>query len=344
MMDKLKNSEWEAHLQLFMENFGTSPELELECFHPVQLPVVVSEAYALMHSVQDYSVLSLLILRLFDAGVCSPEAIQSICGLSAETVRIYIDREKRILEHIDPETDELTELGRETLEANEDAEDGKVLSCQYFDASLRVHIDPLTASLIPQYLEWELLDNFEPNQDAGDFLLPRESADVDEAFRKELRERLINEINRRKEEYVTLDAIQNGDILNTIHAFRPVRIFYRWGYLAKFEGMRAPMIVLTGKLGVETVNAKSNAAGVKRRDVVMPVALAESDKEYLASHGIWFDRVISRDDECFDELIDATSDMILTMPSSDDAWQDEDDLDFYDDPDFDDEDEQLWIS
>lgn len=337
MLNKLKNAQWEEHLQLFMENFQTPPELELVAFHPVQLPIVVSEAHAKMHSVQDYSELSLLILRLFDAGVCSPKAIQSICGLSAETVRIYIEREMLILEHIDRDTNELTELGRETLKANEDAQDGKVRSYQYYESAMRVHVDPLTASLIPQYLEWELLDNFEPNQDAGDFLKPRESASVDEAFRTELRERLLNEINRRREEYVTLDTIQNGDILNCVTAFRPIRIFYRWGYLAKFKGMRAPMIVLTGKIAVDKVNAETNAAGVKARDVVMPVALAESDQQYLLSHGISFDKVLTRDDECFDELIEMTADMILTLPSSNALSPEEDDPD----PGFDDEDEQV---
>lgn len=316
MLKKLKKSQWEEHLQQFLDQFQTPPRLQLVGFHPVQLPIIISEAHVKMHSVQDYSVLSLLILRLFDAGITSPDVIQSICGLSAETVRIYIEKEKFILEHIDPETDLLTDLGRETLKANENAQDGKVQSCQYYDSVLRVHIDPLTASLIPQYLEWEQPDNFEPDPEIGDFLKPRESADVDETFRKELRNRLLGEINSRKEEYVTLDAIQNGDILNSITAFRPIRIFYRWGYLAKFEGMRSPMIVLTGKLAVDTVNAESNAAGVKTRFVSMPVALSVSDCAYLNRNGIFFDRVLQREDSCFEELIEATQGMVLTMPET----------------------------
>lgn len=316
MLKKLKKSQWEEDLQQFLDQFQTPPRLRLVGFHPVQLPIVISEAHVKMHSVQDYSVLSLLILRLFDAGISSPDAIQSICGLSAETVRIYIEKEKFILEHIDPETDLLTDLGRETLKANENVQDGKVQSCQYYDSVLRVHIDPLTASLIPQYLEREQPDNFEPDPEIGDFLKPRESADVDETFRKELRDRLLGEINSRKEEYVTLDAIQNGDILNSVTAFRPIRIFYRWGYLAKFEGMRSPMIVLTGKLAVDTVNAESNAAGVKTRFVSMPIALSVSDCAYLNRNGIFFDRVLQREDSCFEELIEATQGMVLTMPKT----------------------------
>lgn len=314
MLHKQKNAKWREDLALFLDNFQSKPSLVLESFHPVQLPVVISEAHVKIHSVQDYSVLSLLILRLFDAGISSPETIQSICCLSAETVRIYIEKEKFILEHIDPQTNTLTALGRETLAANENLQGGKAQSCQYYDSVLRVHIDPLTASLIPQYLEWELPDNFEPNQDAGDFLKPRESASVDETFRKELRDRLLKEINTRKEEYVNFDTIQNGDILNSVTAFRPIRIFYRWGYLAKFKGMRTPMIVLSGKLSVETVNAESTAAGVQTRFVAMPIALSRRDQSYLKSHGITFERVLVRDDDVFDELIGMTKDMELTLP------------------------------
>lgn len=319
MLNKLKDAQWREHLQLFLENFQSTPALKLVGFHPVQMPVVISEAFVKMRSVQDYSVLSLLILRLFDAGIHSPEVIREICGLSAETVRIYIEKEKYILEHIDPVTNELTELGRETLHANENAQDGNVRSFQYYDSVLRVHIDPVTASLIPQYLEWELPDNFEPNPELGDFLRPRSSATVDEVFREDLRKRLTDEINDRKEEYVTLDAIQNGNVLDYVTALRPIHIFYRWGYLAKFEGMEAPMIVLTGRISLENVNTETVAAGVKARQVAMPVALAESDEKYLRYYGIHFDKVLVRDDSCFRDLIEATTDMVLTMPPAEDS-------------------------
>lgn len=319
MLYKLKDSLWREHLGQFLENFQTPPKLKLVGFHPVQLPVVISEAYVKQRSVQDYSVLSLLILRLFDAGIRSPEAIRSVCGLSAETVRIYIEKEKYILEHIDPATGELTAMGRETLLANEDLQEGKARSCQYYDSVLRLHIDPLTASLIPQYLEWELPDNFEPNPEAGDFLRPRANAGVDDAFREDLRERLKDEINKRKEEYVTLDAFQNGDILEHVTALRPIHIFYRWGYLAKFQGMLVPMIVLTGRLFEENVNAKTLAEGVKRQAVAMPIALAASDQAYLESHGIRFDKVLVREDKCFFELAMDTQGMNLTMPPAEES-------------------------
>jgi hypothetical protein len=317
MINQLSQEKWQEHQKLFLEGISTPQSLELVAFHPVQLPVVISEAYVKLRSVQDYSVLSLLILRLFDAGIHSQEAIRSICGLSAETVRIYIEKEMYLLEHIDPKTNQLTELGRQTLALNADPSSEKARSCQNFDSVLRLHIDPLTASLIPQYLEWEQPDNFEPNPAFGDFLKPRASASIDDAFRQELRERLTREINQRKDEYTSLDTFKNADILNHVERLHPILIFYRWGYLAKFKGMRCPLIVLTGRRSIENVNADSVAAGVKSQMVAMPIAISRSDHAYLRRHGIRLDQAMVRDDDCFEELLEAVAALELTLPTDD---------------------------
>jgi hypothetical protein len=132
MIHKLKNSQWLQDLQRFMENFDSPPALELEYFHPMQLPVVITEASVQMRTVQDYSVLSLLILRLFDAGIRDPLAIQSISGMTLQTVNSYIQKEKILLEHIDPKTEELTQLGRLTLTANESQDGGSAKFHQHY--------------------------------------------------------------------------------------------------------------------------------------------------------------------------------------------------------------------
>lgn len=216
---------------------------------------------------------------------------------------MYLKKEMIMLEHIDPDTKELTEFGRETLRLNKDAQGTRVQSCQNFDSVVRVHIDPLTGSLIPQYLEWELANNFEPDPQLGDFLKPRDSASVDEAFRDELRERLTNELNERKDEYVSLDTMKNGDILNHVDRFNPILVFYRWGYLAKFKEMRSPMIILTGKKNIGNVNADTAATGIQSEFVAVPIALCRTDYAYLQRHGITFDQTMVHDDDCFDELI-----------------------------------------
>lgn len=313
MLNKLNDSRWLQDLQRFMENFETPPALELEYFHPMQLPVVITEAHVKMRSVEDYSVLSLLILRLYDAGIRTPEAIQSISGMSLETVESYIKKEKLFLEHIDA-NGELTELGRLTLEANQGLEGRQAKSHQHYNSVIRVHIDPLTASLIPQYLEWELGDNITPNEEAGDFVLPRASAPNDEDFLEALNTRLVTEINERMDEHVYCDTVKNGNILDSVLKLHPIRIFYRWGYLAKFQGMRYPMIVYTGKRSVTNVNADSVAKGVKTTFVAMPIALSEYDRAYLAQNGISFEKVLTRKDDCFEELHAVVKDRTLTMP------------------------------
>ena len=87
MIRKLNNHEILQDYQLFLQNFPTPPALPLEYFHPVQFPVVIAEAKVVLREKQDYSILSLLILRLFDAGITDPEAIQSISGMSLATIQ-----------------------------------------------------------------------------------------------------------------------------------------------------------------------------------------------------------------------------------------------------------------
>ncbi len=333
MIRRLEKAAWLRDMQRFLENFDTPPALKLCCFHPVQLPIVITEAHVRMRSVQDYSVLALLILRLFDAGITTPEAIRDISGMSLETVNTFIQKEKLILEHIDPQTNRLTEMGVLTLRENEGLEGDSPRSCQYFDSVLRVHIDPLTASLIPQYLEYELGDNIKPDEEAGDFVLARESAEADETFRRELNTRLVNEINELKKEREDResggsgqneDLIKNQNILDSVTAFEPIRIFYRWGYFAQFEGMRYPMVVLSGRKTVERTENGQEQTGSGSVIVLRPVALAQSDWEYLEENGIVFDGVLQRSDDCFAYLRDTAQSMTLTLPDPEEPDTDED--------------------
>ena len=342
MIHKLKNSQWLQDLQRFMENFDSPPALELEYFHPMQLPVVITEASVQMRTVQDYSVLSLLILRLFDAGIRDPLAIQSISGMTLQTVNSYIQKEKILLEHIDPKTEELTQLGRLTLEANESQDGGSAKSHQHYKCMIRIHIDPLTASLIPQYLEREWGENITPNEEAGDFILPRENAPTDESFLTELNTRLVADINERMDEHIYCDTVKNGDILSSVDELRPIRIFYRWGYLAKFRGMRYPMVVYSGKRSVSNVNADSVAKGVTTTFVVMPIALSKWDHDYLAENGIVFHKVLQRNNECFDALLEMVEGKEMTLPSEEQddtsASTEEEEIESLAEPDWDDAD------
>ena len=301
MAMKAEQVHLEEDLARFLKNFPDPLPLELQYFRPVQWPIVVAEARVRIRSVQDYGVLSLLILRLFDAGITSEEAICSISGMSAETVHSYVDKEMYLLEHIDPETGKLTDLGRETLRLNGESTQ-KPQSCQMFDSAVRIHVEPVTASLVPQYLEWELLKNIQPEASEGDYVLPPADVLTDEDFLYQLNGRLVEELNGRKDEHVQADALKNGDVIDNITDIRPLRLFFRWAYLAKFAGMRYPMLLLSGKLSAENTNAHTKAAGVRRETVIRPVNLAQTDKEFLEELGMLPENALARPDACFEGL------------------------------------------
>jgi hypothetical protein len=81
--------------------------------------------------------------------------------------------------------------------------------------------------------------------------------------------------------------------------------------------MRCPLIVLTGRRSIENVNADSVAAGVKSQMVAMPIAISRSDHAYLRRHGIRLDQAMVRDDDCFEEFLEAVAALELTLPTDD---------------------------
>lgn len=297
MLHKIQYNQWQADLQRFMDHFQTPPKLALECFHPVQLPVVICEARINVSTVELSDPLSLLILRLYDAGIRTPEAIQSFCGLRLETVRACIHKEQFAFGHIDPATNTLTALGLQTLTANAGLPDYQARCCRNYETSLRLHIDPTTTSLIPTHLEQEAWQQVSANQNAGDFLLPRENAPMDQAFLQELNARLLADISQQLDKNTHCDAVESGNLIDSITDFRPIHIFYRWGYLVKFVGMSFPMLVFSGE----------------------PIVLSRSDKFYLQRNGIHFPNVPQRSDECFADLQEMIRDMTLTLPPEDPA-------------------------
>ena len=300
MLHKIPNSVWQEDLRRFLQNFQTPPKLELEYFHPVQLPVVVYEVQVKLRILQEGSLLSLLILRLYDAGIRTPEAISGISGMSLETVKSFIHKAKFQLGHIDPATNALTALGLQTLTVNVGLEDGPARFCRDYENALRIHMDPLTASLFPAYLEHDVWDAITPNPQAGDFLLPPENAPTDQAFMQELNSRLLSDLNQRMDKHIQCDAINSGNVLENITAFRPIHLFYRWGYLAKFVGMTYPMMVFSGP---------------HHSDITLPIALTRGDKLYLQRNGIYFPRVSQRGDAYFTLLQEMVQGMTLTLPS-----------------------------
>lgn len=286
---------------LFMKDFHGVPPLELEYFHPFQCPVAVAEAKVNEHRIQEYSVFSLLILRLVHAGFKTEEQIASISGMSKESVSAYLIREIQIYQHIDPETMTLTEMGLKTLEENplgsgHSGSESELRSHVIYNTPRHIQIEAVTGSVIPSYLERGGRDgrDAKPDEDLGYFILPRESVIRDAELQREMNERL--------REYIDSDYVDDGDIIENVTDLKTVRLFYRWAYLVKFRGMKYNLIVMTGKRRVDNVNARSNLAGNFDREVAVPLAISESDRAYLENNGIVFGDSLVRADLFFEYL------------------------------------------
>lgn len=312
-MKRLAREAQMRDLGLFMQNIsGTNPP-KLIYFHPFQCPVSVAEAKVNEHRIQEYSVFSLLILRLFNAGFRTEDQIASISGMSIESVHAFLEKEMFVFQHIDPDTGRLTEMGLKTLEENTPGtssdEGSEPKSHVTYNTPRRLQIEAVTGTVIPSYLERGGRDT-KPDEDEGYFILPRETVERDEELRREMNERL--------REYIDADYVDEGDIIENVTALNSVHLFYRWAYLAKFEGMRYSLIVMSGRRRVDNVNARSNIEGNYNKDVAVPLAISESDHAFLKSRGTQFTNILVRSDRFFEYLDEKIRGLELTMPTEND--------------------------
>ena len=313
----------EENREKFIELIRKKSDIEMEYFIPCQIPIAVADVEITERVVQDYNVFSVLLLRLFDIGFKTAEQISKISGMSINTVNNYIEKERSGLNHIDIDGN-LTELGRETLEKNNQNDGALPQSVEDFKTIRRIHIDAVTGTVVPYHLEQEYSNDIKPNADIGSFILPRKEINTDDDFEKSVIERIEDEVNslinegvsdQLKEQldkelkenlsnYAKHNYIEYSNVLNSDcePKITSVRIIFRWAYIVKLDKMRYPMIVLTGKKSaLNNDNFKTNIF------VVEPLAISQSDCEYLENCGIVFDDVVVRNDACFDFLLEETN-------------------------------------
>lgn len=299
-MKELTEKKIKEEYELFLKNFENPDFVDIEYFHPFQCPVAVAEASAEERHIQDYSVFSLLALRLISLGFGTVEQIEEISGLSKETVIAFFNR--AIVDdhcrYINPEMPEegvmLTPLGEETLAENEkeNSDNSAPKAHIIYNTPRKLQIEAATCTVIPSFMEMNVKDS-KPDEEIGDFILPVETVDLDEELLKEIKERI--------QEYIDLDYIKSGDVVQTFTGISSVHILFRWAYLTKIKGMKYPMIVMTGRRRVEDLNAKSKKSG--NFDIVAaPVSVSESDAKFLKSQSIEFKSTLKRSDSCFEYL------------------------------------------
>ena len=274
-----------------------STKLKLQRFHTFLCPVAICEAMVREHIIEDFDALELLVLRLYEAGFHDSKEIASLSGMKEAMIERALYNEINVYHHIDMTTGEITPMGQQTLEENEH---GNLVSHVMYDTPRRLQIEAATGTVIPSFLEENNIKRMKSVLGEGaDGVLPRMSIRDDEELR--------NEINERLQEYKHMDILNEGDTIQDILSLNTTQIFYRWAYLAQYEGMKYPMIVMQGHKSISNVNAESIKKGNYGRKVVQPLSISETDAAFLKSKGLVFEGVLVRKDEAFEYLNKKTS-------------------------------------
>lgn len=298
---------------IFLERFHGEPKLKLLFFHTFLCPVAMAEAMVKEHLIEDFDALELFVLRLYDAGFRNSKDIASLSGMNDVMVERALNNEKMVYHHIDMETGEITKMGRQTLDENAI---GNSVRHVMYDTPRRLQIEAATGTVIPAYLEENNIKRLKSIlEEKADGVVPRESVRYDEELRKEINDRLL--------EYKHMDILNEGDTITSIVSLHTTQIYYRWAYLAKFEGMKYPMIVMQGNKSISNVNAQSIKKGNFGKRVVVPLSIAVTDAEYLKQNGIIFEDVLVRSDEVFEYLVEKTENFKFDFEQDDIDLEDE---------------------
>lgn len=282
--------------KLFLSNFNDEPPLKLLYFHTFLCPIAMAEVMVKEHIVEDFEALELLVLRLYDAGFRSVKEIASLSGMKEAIIERTLNNEVMVYRHIDNETGIITDMGRKTLEENES---GNTVSHAIYDTPRRMQIEAATGTVIPGYLEEDVKYMKQILEERVDGVVPIQYVNFDEELR--------NEINSRLLEYKHMDILNEGDTIISIDKLHTTQIYYRWAYLAKFEGMTYPMIVIPGYKSIDHMNANSLKNKNYGKRIAIPLSISETDDMYLKENGISFEDVLVRKDSAFKYLLDKTS-------------------------------------
>lgn len=282
---------------LFLKSFIQNKPLVLEYFRPCQCPIAIAETSVEEYVVEDFNVLQLLVLRLYDAGFRSAKDMASLCGMRVEMVERSLENEITVSGHINDADGTITDTGRATLET---CAAGTIQSHSIYTTVRRIQIEAATGTVVPAYLE-EQDDRMKMwMKDDQDGIVPRESVEQDEELRRE--------INVRLEEYRSKDILNEKATIRSINDLRSIQILYRWAYLVKFQGMKFPMIVMQGHRTVDNVNDKSKKDRDYGQKVALPLAVSRSDEEFFCELGVDLGKVLVREDRFFtylDEQVDS---------------------------------------
>lgn len=290
--------------ELFCKNFTGDTIPEPTLFSSFLCPVAMAEALVDEYIYEDYGVLELLVLRLYDLGIRDAHELADLSGMPLNMIEKVLLNEELVYHHIDShQVNPITEMGRKTLEENRpgtgtEKENHGPRSHSMYATVRKMHIEAATGTVIPGYMECELKHMRAVMPDNVDGVAPRESVAMDEELR--------TEINNRLQEYKHMDILNEGDTIRGIKELRSTRILYRWACLARFEGMRYPMIVMQGRSSVDKLGMDSLRGRRYGEPVAIPLSVAEADRSWLEDHGFRMDNILVRSSEKFEYLENMT--------------------------------------
>ena len=282
-------------------------ENDVDIFRKFFCPISIIEADVKEYIVDEYDSVELLVLRLCSAGIRDINIINELTGIDIHMLDKVLKTEIYTYGHINPNTGERTEAGKQTLEDNKDIE--KLFQHALYDVKREIQADSLTGTIIraeaeqPKEKMVTFSDRINPN------ILPLEAVVIDSELEKEITERLQMYI---KEGYLT-----DGNTINEIGNLRSKEIRYRAAFFVKMRKFEYPFIAISYFEKKEE----------KWEKYIIPIAIAKSDsikfdypkrnKEYLVREDRYFEYLLEKK-ELFDNEVKLTEDAIREIILSND--------------------------
>lgn len=246
------------NLMIFKE---TCPEIvknrRILVFQRFFCPISIVTADVKEYVIDEYDSVELLILRLYNIGLRTPKQVSQLTGIDENMVSKLLYSEFYTYGHINPETKELTDAGKRTI--NENTDMNNLFQHALYHVKRELQVDSLTGTLIKA--EAELLKSRMVYLTAKmeDYLLPKESVRIDEELNREIHERL--------QFYIDKNYFSEGNTIESIDDLKTQEVKYRDAYFTVMEGFDYPFIVLS----------YTERNGQESKKTVVPIAIAEAD-------------------------------------------------------------------
>ncbi len=248
-------------LDIFQRTFPELFELgKLNIFHFFYCPISVALVDADEYIREEYESLELLILKLYDAGLTTVDAISTVTGLDKNLIAKTIELLKKAYRHI--ANDQITELGR--LSINEG------IKHVIYEVKREIQFEAITGTVLDREIEQrkdKLLKGLDPRYSRP---LPINTVEMDVEVTKD--------INKRLDEYKNLEKSVFDKNIKSVRKVTTNMLRYTSGYAVSFDFLPDPFIILRGRSFSKT----------EKRSVLMwkPTAISQDNAQVLQERNV----------------------------------------------------------